>query len=72
MVDAIRVERMVRDIISAGGLPIELVAVLGEGRQWRIVVRDASHRVLDVHVSKTDSNAELRAQLIEQLNAASQ
>ena len=65
--DIARVERMTRDIIGDFGLPIELVTVIEDGDTWRVVVRDASHRVLDVPCSRTSDARQLREQLTARL-----
>lgn len=69
--DVIRVEQIARDIIIDSGLAVELVMMVDDGDRWRLVVRDASHRVLDLQISKTDSATTIREHLTVQLKAMS-
>ena len=59
VMDVNRVERLARDIITAYGLPCDLVAVHDRSGAWEIIVRDHSRRIIQFAVP-TNPPAQMR------------
>ena len=68
--DPLRVGRMTRDIISEDALPMELIRVSHDEKQWRVVVRDAQERETEIAIHDTATPRELRSVLRQRLEAA--
>ena len=56
-VEAVRVERLVRSIITDFNLPVELVAIADESEGWRLTLRTRLRRPVRVHIDSTEPSA---------------
>jgi len=69
VIDAARVARMARDLITQHGLPVQLVDVTHEPPSWRVTIRHSAQP--DIVISDSLTPRELRTTLREKLDAAS-
>jgi len=70
-VDDAHVRRVAKDLISEGGLPLELVGVTHDAANWRVSLRELSTRhLVDIAIRDAVTPRELRAELRQQLDAA--
>jgi hypothetical protein len=69
LIDAARVARMARDLITQHGLPLQLVDVTHEPPRWRVTIRHAAER--EIFISDSLTPRELRTTLRDRLDAAS-
>ena len=65
--DVALVEQLVRDVITAYRLPVELALVHHEPPHWRVLLRDASQRLFDVEIGDTLSGAKFLEHLKDRL-----
>ena len=66
--DLARVEAVVRDVITGYALPFEILSLDTEVTGWRVLVRDISHRVIEVSLTYATSAAQLSLQLKQRLD----
>ena len=69
LIDAARVARMARDLITQHGLPVRLVDVTHEPPSWHVTIRHSDQP--DILISDSLTPRELRTTLREKLDAAS-
>jgi hypothetical protein len=65
--DVARVEQLVRDVITAYRLPIELARARHEPPHWRVLLRDASQRLFNVEIADTVSGMKFLEHLKDRL-----
>lgn len=66
--DLARVEAVIRDVITGYALPFEVLSLDTEVTGWRVLVRDISHRVINISLMYATSAVQLRAQLKQRLD----
>jgi hypothetical protein len=66
--DLARVEAIIRDVITGYALPFEILSLDADVTGWRMLVRDMSHRVIDISLTYATSAVQLRAQLKRRLD----
>jgi hypothetical protein len=54
--DALRVRKLIRDLITEHAFPCEIVAVEDHPKLWRIVIHDLAQRVVTFDIAKTGSD----------------
>ena len=50
--DAVRVERLIRDLLNEGGFAAQVISVSETETSWRMLMRDKAGRVVDLELPK--------------------